>query len=421
MKLIKKSNRNFIWITVLVFPLACIVLFLGLQKISMLEIDEKLLLLENRITKQLKENKTVSSLAPLIVISEIKNITKEKKVWGIAKIYDKEEGEKDNFRELKSYKKINGISYEIKLREDLIEGEDFLFLIAAVFFSILLLVIFLLYYFNKKLSQKIWKPFYKNLKILKEFSLQKESVSSFEDSDIDEFKELKTALEELTKKAKTDYVTLKEFTENASHEIQTPLAIISLNLEDILQGEHTESDYKKLNSSMQSIKRLSKINEKLLLLAKIENQQFSSSKSIDLTQIIKDKIEELELLIESKNLEIRQNYNDDFVIKLDPFLANTLIINLLSNAIKFTPDNGLIEIICVSDCIEINNPCEDNIDIKNLFERFTKNTSKNVPVNNSRQNSVGLGLAIVKKITDVNNLKINAVVENKTFKIFIKK
>ena len=196
---------------------------------------------------------------------------------------------------------------------------------------------------------------------------------------------------------KKDFLSLKEFTENASHEIQSPLAIASLNLQEILQLELNEESFRKVVTAINAIKRLSALNQNLLLLTKIENKQFTSSDLISFNELIKIKIQEFELLFKEKNIQITLDAKSDFSIKMNLHLAGILINNLLSNAINHNFNNGSISITLEQDEIRFCNTGEANeLRDETIFDRFVKGNSR----------SHGLGLAIVKQICESYNLKI---------------
>ena len=133
--------------------------------------------------------------------------------------------------------------------------------------------------------------------------------------------------------------------ENASHEIQTPLAIIKSKIELLIQSENlTKEHMKQLQDIYSATGRLSKLNQFLLLITKIENLQFNSTKTIDLTQLIDKYVSDLDELIEQKQIKVEKHYNISRELMLNNTLAEILISNLLSNAIKHNVKNGIIKI-----------------------------------------------------------------------------
>lgn len=413
MKLIQRTNRNFLFAGLLVLPLSALFLFYGLDYFLKGEIDEQLALDETRIILQLKTNNEIFSVSPILEIQAVQGFTNEFRVIKNVKVYDPIEKEKELFRELHSIVSINGNLYEIKVRHAIIENEDVLVVIGVTMLLLLILVIITLFIFNNRASKKTWKPFYQNLEIIKKFSLEDKNKPVFINSKIEEFNSLSTTLNELTSKIQNDYDTLKEFAENASHEIQTPLTVISMNLEEMLQEEMSEANYGKLYSILQSTQKLSKLNEKLLLLSKLENNQFHNSEEINLTELVKIKLEEFTPILEDQEIKIEVKLENDFYVLMDPFLANLMISNLLSNAVKHNNESKLIQINVGSDEIVFKNTSKGVLEMDKIFNRFHKQTTN--------KNSVGLGLSIVKKIIDVSNLNISVSRNSEIFTLQINK
>jgi signal transduction histidine kinase len=200
---------------------------------------------------------------------------------------------------------------------------------------------------------------------------------------------------------------MKEFTENAAHEMQTPLAVVQSKMELLLQDTNlTDQQVQAILDSSTALSRLSKLNQSLLLLAKIENNQYDTGELINLTEVTKKYLKLFDELIKDKHLEVEVNFIGDFNVSLHPLLADSLISNLLGNAVKYNYDRGSISIEVKGDRYTITNSSTlPPIDEKQLFKRFNKS-------NNMLETSNGLGLAIVKKICDIHRLSITYHAQN---------
>jgi signal transduction histidine kinase len=265
---------------------------------------------------------------------------------------------------------------------------------------LLLLILSLLVSFitTKKMNKTIWNDFEINLKEIEKFSLSKPDNLNLKKTDIKEFDSLNNSVLVMTNKLQNDYKNLKEFTENASHELQTPIAIISANLEEVLQHDLSESVFKQVVATQNAVKRLSNLNKNLLLLSKISNQQYPDKQELVFNNIVKEKLDELNPLIQNKNIEVSFEENDKLKVSINPFLADILLNNLLSNAINHNIENGKIVIKISKSQLQISNTGNDNsLSNDNIFDRFSKENSK----------SYGLGLSIVKKICETHNLQIS--------------
>lgn len=279
--------------------------------------------------------------------------------------------------------------------------------------GLFVLIVFILFILNRWLSSSIWLPFYKTLKQLKVFKIGQKGDANFGYSNIYEFDELNKSLNTMIHKIQSDFYNLKEFTENASHEIQTPIAIIKSKLESILQDKTLSNQrYQQVQSAYKSVSRLSKLNEALLLLSKIENQQFPNEIEINLCLLIKQRLAFIEEMIEFKQIEIIYNTGTPMLIKMNPYLAEILINNLLGNAIKHNIENGRIIVTSSQKQLIISNTGQPlTIAPEKLFQRFVKYNTTN--------KSTGLGLAIAFQICLNSHLSLHYTYQNGLHNIII--
>jgi signal transduction histidine kinase len=242
------------------------------------------------------------------------------------------------------------------------------------------------------LLRKIWKPFYSTLESIKTFNLSNKKNSGVEKTNISEFDDLNIAVNTMQSRIIKDYETLKNFADNASHEMQTPLAILNSKLDLLIQEPNlNESQTKQLQSMYDAMSRLSKLNQSLLLLTKIENNQFSKTDPLRFDMLIKEKLLQLEDLIIAKHLQVQTDLKE-IIVETDHYLADILLNNLLGNAIRHNYENGKISISLDRDELIISNSGSAfSFNEKNIFERFSKSENSE---------GIGLGLAIVKQICD---------------------
>ena len=211
----------------------------------------------------------------------------------------------------------------------------------------------------------------------------------------------------MTSKMVTDYKNQKKFAENASHEFQTPVAIIKGKIDLLLQeATLNEETMRLLVSIEEAASRLSKINKSLLLLSKIENQQYDKLETVQLLPLI-EKVKNLnEDFISDKNIKFVCEKTEELDFKINSELCFILINNLVQNAIRHNVENGEITISIKDKTLLIsNNGTLEPLNQNTIFERFEKK-STNV-------NSIGLGLAIVKEIAVANSIEIVYKYENK--------
>ena len=204
----------------------------------------------------------------------------------------------------------------------------------------------------------------------------------------------------MTSKMISDYKNQKKFAENASHEFQTPLAIITGKIDLLLQENSLNEETMKLLVSIEeATSRLSRINKSLLLLSKIENQQYEKTDTVALLPLI-EKIKAInEDFILDKKLQFVCEPTEELYFTINSELCFILINNLIQNAIRHNVKNGQITISIKDQALLISNTGSlEPLDEVSIFERFEKKSS-NV-------NSIGLGLAIVKEIAEANSITV---------------
>ena len=258
------------------------------------------------------------------------------------------------------------------------------------------LIIFFLNYLSVKRGLRI---FYKTVSKLENYQTSKPELISFENSEIDELNKLTEIFEKMSLKISSDFNAQKEYTENVSHEIQTPLAIISSKADELLQSEKLEKDeMEKLETIMNTTSRLARINQALILLTKIENKFYAETTTLNIKKIIQEKIDFYSHLIDEKGISVKIDINDDHQLSMNTYLADTLFLNLIKNAIMHNTNDGSIEISFDGKILNIINtgPKLDFDD--NIFKRFVRSTNKE---------SLGIGLSIVKRICDFYNMEIS--------------
>ncbi|GEO11355.1 hypothetical protein SAE01_38510 [Segetibacter aerophilus] len=332
----------------------------------------------------------------------------------IADAYGLGRNSKILYRQLTHTVPINGIPYLIKIRrtqEQKVAMERnvtrIMLLVFAGLFAATLLLTWLI-------SKSVWKPFRLSLKKIREAELQKMEAVHFEETNIVEFNELNASLNIMTDKIYSDFVSMREFTENAAHEMQTPLAIAQSKMELLLQDSNlNDQQVQAIMDTGTALSRLSKLNQSLLLLAKIENNQYETNDLISFIDVTQKYLKLFDEVIKDKQIQVVSDFLKDWQVRLHPLLADSLISNLLGNAVKYNYKGGRISIE-INECrFAISNSSElPGIEEKQLFKRFNK-------ARNGGNSSNGLGLAIVKKICDTHNLSVTYTSQNNTHNFLI--
>lgn len=413
MRLLQKTNRTYFLVSGTAFLFAGVVFYFVISLFFKDQLNEKLFHDIRNITRNIAKNGALPDYYPFIETREVSALKEQPFKIIDTLIFNGFEKKKIPFRQISLITVINGKGYFIAARDTLIEEDDLLEVIAIVTGLVFLLLLVGLYFINRNLSLKIWQPFYKTLDELKEFSYEKPGFNLSSESQLYEFTELNKTLEKLTRKVISDYQSLKRFTEDASHEIQTPLAVIQSKLETLMQYPGLKKDQAELiNSAYLYALRISKLTQTLLLLTKIANDQFPDKKAIDISALISEKIKMFEDHILEKSLTLNEDINPDCLIETNFFLAESLVINLVSNAVKHNIKGGIINIRLDKNHFEISNSGEKpTVPTTKFFDRFYKT--------NESSESPGLGLAIVKEICRLNRWEVNYVYEDELHKVVV--
>ncbi len=405
MKLINKINRKYLWYSFILMLCLSIGIHFSIRFVIDEETDENLERIAKIVIEQIENGNPLTSLEPYISVHPTEYSIDT--AYFFNSIFQKGEMQGEEYRQFTTIKNIDNETYQIIIREIIVESHELLETISILTIFSLLLLLILLYFANRKISKSVWLVFYKNLEKLKQFSLTDLIPFEPEQSDISEFQELNEVVKSLSEKVIKDYNTLKQFSEDASHELQTPLAVIRSKIESLLDGDLlNEVQSEKMQSIYNSVNKLSRINKGLLLLTKIDNNQFSQSEILDVNRLIETKIEYFNELAEIKGLTFKYNHLSEWQCNANPYLFDILLNNLLSNAITHSNTKGNINITLENNKLILSNPGQRPIEnIERLFERFYKE---------SNSNSVGLGLAISKQICYALGLNIACHFEKNT-------
>lgn len=304
-------------------------------------------------------------------------------------------------RTLESIFRLNNEYYKIKVVTSMVEEDDQienLLLYTILLYSVLVISILLL---NNFFLRKVWKPFYNLMAQLKTFSLEKNQSIKFTPTNIEEFTLLNDSIEKLLQKTQESYEGQKQFIENASHELQTPLAI-AINKLEILFEENNLTDHQaeQLQQALDNLERLKRLNRSLLLISKIENDQFQQRQNLDIKSLIEEIISNFSEMASHKNVVLNFSANQKVSKNMNPDLAYMLFSNLIKNAISH--GNSQTEILMELDekQFSISNFSEsDSLEEEPVFERFQKF--------NGNTNSTGLGLSISKSIAEKYGFVLN--------------
>ncbi|MBR5254984.1 MAG: HAMP domain-containing histidine kinase [Bacteroidales bacterium] len=290
--------------------------------------------------------------------------------------------------------------------------ERILVLVIIIVFILIASVITIYY----RVFQKSLKPLYILLSWHRNYQLGKEKQNfPICNSDIKEIKELFDAAKSSTLRAEETYKQQKLFLGHASHEIQTPLAVSITQLESLLEEETlSKEQMQKVFTTLTTLRKMTKMNKSLLLLSKIENNQFNNIEKVNINQIIKEKIEIFKETFSQKDITLTIKENNSLELNIDIILCEMLINNLLKNAFIHNIYKGEIIIDINKDAISVSNSGKPySLNKKMIFNYFYKESKS--------ENSTGLGLVLIKSICKKNNLSIDYQFNNKKHQFIITK
>jgi two-component system sensor histidine kinase QseC len=388
-------------VTISVFLLGSIFFFFVLRYILLNQLDETLMSERHEIVNYVAAHNQLPELAnnPQQWIYYETTTKPIKESYFKSEIYTSDDFDKVPTRKYIFSVKAGNTFYNITVTKSQQEAKKLLRIIIIATVAMIAIILVINFIINRRILSTLWNPFYKTIHHIKAYRLSDQQPLQLHKTSIDEFTSLNESLNEMSARIYNDYETLKRFTENASHEMQTPLAVIRLKTDVLVQSvDWKEKEMQQLQQIEDATQRLAKLHQSLLLLTKLENRQFLLNEEVNLTSIIKQKIKEREDVLEAKKILLHTNLQQ-VKLSFHQHLAEILVSNLLNNAIRHTAPNGEIDVELSNEVFSISNTSlNGELDKNKIFQRFYKATDTS--------EGTGLGLAIVKEICNVANADI---------------
>jgi signal transduction histidine kinase len=293
---------------------------------------------------------------------------------------------------------LKGQHYKVFITESRESTEDLIQLIGIITLILMVVLLLVLFVTNRYILNGLWKPFYETLNKLKSFNISDSQGFPLKHDKVDEFNDLNQVVYSMSSRVKNDYRHLKQFTENASHEMMTPLAVITAKLDTLIQDETLKPEqFDQINDIYASASKLSRLNQSLLLLVKIENNLVDDAELLSLDGLINQKIKQFHELMLTKDIQVSERLREKNV-EASKYLIDILLNNLFSNAIRHNINHGrLIITLTENKLIFHNTGAEKPLNDERLFERFQKG---------QKSEGTGLGLTIVKNICNLYHWEI---------------
>lgn len=318
--------------------------------------------------------------------------------------------EKDEFEPARVltyiFQNDDGKFFELEVSTPHIDKKDLrgaiFYWIVFLFLAILLCILLL----NLWTIGHSMRPLRKLLRWLDRYRVGEDNRPLDNPTRIYEFRKLNEVVKESIERTEVAYEQQKMFIGNASHEMQTPLAICSSRLEMLLEDPSlTERQMEEIVKTRQTLEQLSRMNRSLLLLTKIDNGQFADVADVNFTESIQRLLPDYEMVYASKNIRLQTELQGNFIVRMDESLAQTLLSNLLKNAFVHNHEGGEITIKATTDSLLFENTgAPESLNRDYIFERFYHSSD-------NRQ-SLGLGLAVVKAICQRYGLRIDYAFNN---------
>jgi signal transduction histidine kinase len=405
-KLLTRSTYYYFIFSTLALIATGIALYFTIRTIVYKQIDTSLITEKTIIQDQIEETDTIpdfaASFGHMIEVHLYKSGIKYSQVINDTALFDKTSGDYLSFRHIRFTNSTpRNTGYLINIFQSLDENHNLLDSIGLGMLFLFITLLLTSIIINYLISRKIWQPFYRSMREVSNFDVLDDKQLAMPETNIDEFRQLNDVLSQMTRKIRKDYVSLREYNENSSHEIQTPLAVIRSKLDILIQNRKLNKESIELIKSInEAVAKIFKLNQGLLLISKIENQQFPETRKVSLKKLVEETLRNYDEIMQLKEIKVDTELTDKGVILMNESLADVLISNLLGNAVRYNINGGFI--ICRLDNRQLtitNSGLPLKVEPEKLFNRFQKGAD--------HPEAVGLGLSIVKKITDHYKMNIS--------------
>lgn len=313
----------------------------------------------------------------------------------------------ETYAVLKSAFNLAGRSYHLEIGENIYTVDTLKSTIKGFALLMLFIALTLTLLIDLTFARFLLKPFYqiidrKLIKVNDPLNFDYEKIKTT----TRDFELLDSSISSLMAKISNLFMLEKQFIANVSHELLTPISIIGSRLENILQQDGlTVETENKIFASLKTLNRMKSVINSLLLISKIENNQFNKTDHVVIADLVKEVHEELDDRLEDKKIQFSNRTAHSWAMRANRTLMYTLLFNVINNAIKYNKVNGRIFITDkLKDDVYTLEITDTGIgmnekEIEMAFNRFEK-------LDTDHKESYGLGLAIAKSITVFHNIGV---------------
>ena len=316
------------------------------------------------------------------------------------------EGEENEYRILQHHFTYQGEDYQLEIGSSLSEVNDLTFVIRFFIIIVFVVILFITFLADTFYIVYLLKPFYK---IIDTKIRRVNEPDAFDHTPIKavsrDFRELDFVLNQMMDRISEVFKKEKQFISNVSHELLTPIALLKNKLENLLQNESlNDNAVDKIAGSLKTLDMLKKIINNLLLISRIDNNQYGANEEINLRELVSDLQEDLQDRMEDRKISFINKTTNNFAFKGNKTLIHILIYNLVTNAIKYNKHGGsiMIEDGFTDDryfiTIKDSGIGMEESQTEKIFSRFARISSD--------QEGQGLGLAIAQSIASFHHIVI---------------
>lgn len=300
-----------------------------------------------------------------------------------------------------AFRMPDGQYYELKLMVSTLERDDMVEAMLWYLGALFLLFLICTSIGIQLVLKGVFRPLHKLLDWLHRIQPGKEVPPLDNPTKIREFRQLSNAALDMGNRSYKAYEEQKQFIENASHELQTPLAIVRGKVELLAESEGmTEQQMEQLDEIYATLGRAVKLNKSLLLLSRIENGQYTEMEDVSVDEILDELLSDLTDIYEHKQVRlIRKREEQPFIIRCNHSLAQILVSNLVKNSLLHNREGGELQVLTTPTSLVIKNTGDVPLDGEKLFRRFYHGMD-------GKKESTGLGLAIARSIALSSSLKL---------------
>lgn len=306
--------------------------------------------------------------------------------------------------------------YMLEIRTSTVEEDDLIYDLSISLVALYVFILISILLINHFGLRKAFKPFDQIISQLRKYEVGNKEKPIHVVTNVKEFSFLQNEIQRMINRNDEVFNSQKLFIENASHELQTPLTI-AMNKLDLLieESDLGEKEMLSLVDTKQTLWRMVNLNKSLLMLSRIENNQYKNNEEVNFTRLTKDLLEDYESILEAAEIKVKTNFKTDFMIDFNLDLARILISNLIRNAIKHNNEEKLIQIELDSNQFMISNTGKNySLDTNVIYNRFYKQGTS--------EGNNGLGLSIVETIIkNQQKLKLNYRYEAPFHQFILKK